>query len=1131
MMMTERDLFIAALQIEPAERTGLLDRECAHDPALRQRIERLLAAHAAAGSAFGQEDRTVEYQNTPVATAASDLAGAVIGGRYKLLERIGEGGMGAVWLAEQSVPVRRKVALKLVKPGMDSASVLARFEAERQALALMDHPNIAKVLDGGLTDNGRPYFVMEYVKGVPITEYCDAGRLTIDERLRLFAQVCQAVQHAHQKGIIHRDLKPSNVLVAPYDDHIVPKVIDFGLAKAMHQSLTERTLHTAHEVALGTPIYMSPEQAQLNNLDIDTRSDIYSLGVLLYELLTGTTPLEKKRFKEAAWDEIRRIIREEEPPRPSTRLSSAVTLPSLAACRHAEPSGLARSMRGDLDWIVMKALEKDRTRRYETANAFAADVLRHLSGEPVLAVPPSAGYRIRKFVRRHRTAVVTVTAFALLLVIGAVVSTWQAIAATRARAYAERQHIAAVSAKNAETAARMDALAERDRSARIAYASSINLAQREWADGNAARARSLLNATRPARPNDADLRGFEWHYLNRASRAALFTIATEGLDASRVVISPEIEWIAIARDPGLGQRGDIQLVDMRTRREIRVIPAERHFGTAIALNPTGGLLASCSEDNSIALWDTRTGAEKERLHAHKLRPQRVEFGANGNTLVSLASQSGLEGAMSEIKVWTLTDKPEVRMAIDVDDYLYNVTLSHDGQSLAAAGTGLRVWDVSTGKLSWTTEQTGAMTDVAFSPLGRLLVGSSFSGWIGIWDAAERRRTGTLAGHRSQIHRIVFRPDGKRLASAGRDQVIRIWDMQNSENAPQELRGHESEIWDVAYSKDGSRLASASMFDGVVHFWDPGRDQSAVALRNELSTPTLMPTFDVAFNRDGRTLAAAQGAGSVQSWDLASGSSLFRQDAKKHNGRNWVVFHPQSELLATLDEDRSIVLLSATSGERIRSFVDSKDTRACGAFSPDGRFLVTPSELKPLVHIWDVATGRPAGTLEGHTDVVTCLAFSPDGRTLASGGLDDTIRVWDFRERGQRLVYRGHSNGIICLAFDPNRQVMASADASRRLASTIHIWDASNGQKITELAGHSTFVRRLAFMPGGNRLASLGDDGVFKLWDLPTRRESLVLDLHRQGIALGSSPDGNRIATSGIEGKVIVLDGTPLPANP
>ena len=404
----------------------------------------------------GDPDQTAGYAPT------SEQPGTIIAGRYKLLEEIGQGGMGTVWAAEQTTPVRRKVALKLIKAGMDSRSVLARFEAERQALALMDHPNIAKVLDGGLTDSGRPYFVMEYVKGVPITEYCDATRLSVEERLNLFIQVCSALQHAHQKGIIHRDLKPSNILVAPYDDKPVPKVIDFGLAKAMHQSLTEKTLYTAHETVLGTPLYMSPEQAQLNNLDVDTRADIYSLGVLLYELLTGTTPLERQRFKEAAWDEIRRMIREEEPPRPSMRLSSTDTLPSLATFRHTEPAKLKKLVRGELDWIVMKALEKDRTRRYETASGFARDIQRYLDDEVVEARPPSTGYRIGKFVRRHKGQVIAAGLVLLALLAGIAGTTWGLIREARAKTRLaesldrEQKANADLSAANAKVQARYD---------------------------------------------------------------------------------------------------------------------------------------------------------------------------------------------------------------------------------------------------------------------------------------------------------------------------------------------------------------------------------------------------------------------------------------------------------------------------------------------------------------------------------------------------------------------------------------------------------------------------------------------------------------------------------------------------
>ncbi len=429
-------VFAAAVALEdPDERAAYLDQACAGDPALRGRVEALLRAHERAGHLLDRP-APVGPELTGAYTSGA-LPGTVLAGRYKLLEQIGEGGMGTVWVAEQTQPVRRKVALKLIKPGMDSKAVLARFEAERQALAVMDHPNIAKVLDGGATAAGRPFFVMEYVKGVPITEYCEAARLSVPQRLELFVQVCSAVQHAHQKGIIHRDLKPSNILVAPYDDKPVPKVIDFGLAKALHQPLTERTLHTAHETVLGTPLYMSPEQAQLNNLDVDTRSDVYSLGVLLYELLTGSTPLERRRFKEAAWEEVKRLIREEEPPKPSARLSSTDTLPSLAAGRQTEPARLTRLVRGELDWIVMKALEKDRSRRYQTASGFAADVQRHLAGEPVQAAPPGAGYRLRKLARRHRAALATAATVGLLLAAAAAVSTWQAVRASQQRQVAE----------------------------------------------------------------------------------------------------------------------------------------------------------------------------------------------------------------------------------------------------------------------------------------------------------------------------------------------------------------------------------------------------------------------------------------------------------------------------------------------------------------------------------------------------------------------------------------------------------------------------------------------------------------------------------------------------------------------
>ena len=446
--LSVKEIFTAAIGMEDStKRDAYLQDVCGDNDELRQRIERLVASEGQdQGQGLSPLDNMVEAFGPAVTVARPEAINETLGtndrdvaeprqiGPYKLLEQIGQGGFGTVYMAEQTAPVRRKVAVKILKPGMDSKEVITRFEAERQALAMMDHPNISRVIDGGTTETGRPYFVMELVRGVPVTEYCDEARLTTDERLELFIDICRAVQHAHQKGIIHRDLKPSNVLVTMHDDKAVPKVIDFGIAKAVNQQLTDRTLFTGYQQMLGTPLYMSPEQAQMSGIDVDTRSDVYSLGVMLYELLTGTTPFDRETMSKANFDDLRRMIREQEPPRPSTRVTTlkAEARTTMADRRRVDQRRVSDELRGELDWIVMKSLEKDRTRRYESASALAADLQRYLDDEPVLACPPSVTYRTSKFIRHHRVFLIAAALILLASVTGTIVSARQAIRAHEA---------------------------------------------------------------------------------------------------------------------------------------------------------------------------------------------------------------------------------------------------------------------------------------------------------------------------------------------------------------------------------------------------------------------------------------------------------------------------------------------------------------------------------------------------------------------------------------------------------------------------------------------------------------------------------------------------------------------------
>ena len=1102
-----------------AERSAYLDAVCGDDAVLRARVESLVKSHEEAGDFL--EVPAVGPDVTVEESPSIEGPGTKIG-RYELLELIGEGGMGLVYLAEQQEPLRRRVALKIVKLGMDTKQVIARFEAERQALALLDHTNIAHVFDAGTTKAGRPYFVMEYVEGVSITKYCDEQKLNIEERLELFKQVCEGVQHAHQKGIIHRDIKPSNILVSNHGDKAVPKIIDFGIAKAITQPLTEETFFTHEGQLLGTPEYMSPEQVDLATQDIDTRSDIYSLGVLLYVLLAGVLPFDRESLEHAGFAEIQRTIREDEPPLPSTRLTNlGKEAKVIAENRRTQIITLTRRLHRELEWIPMKAMRKDRTRRYRSASELADDIQNYLTGTPLIAGPESTIYRARKFVRKHAGSVATAALVAVIIVLGLVASTALSFRAENARkqeatARTQAEQAEKVADKQRELAEKQRELAEEQRKLaeeqrkiaeeqaeelrRALYVNSIQLASvdaKYYGGGTLYRARDLLRSC------PEDLRGWEWDRLNHILDESVRTLRGDSIVPMSLALSPN------GRDLAYGTYDrTVKICSTATGAEKITLRGHKGYVYAVAFRPDGKQIVSGSTDNMIKLWDARTGAELATLTGHQGSVFSVSFDSNGHRIVSGSSDG-------TIRMWDAKNGTELFTMSGHQGTVGCVAFSPDGKLVVSSGgwdKTIKIWDAASGaEVVNLAGDSKWVWPVVLSPDSRYIAFGGMDKAVKIWDVASGVEKSVMKGHIAAINSIGFTPEGKRVISASADGTIKVWDTATG-NEITTLRGHANGVGSIKLSPAGKEIYSAG-YDKMIKVWNPAIDRKLLMLTE------YFPHSRMIFSPDSKRIAAAVSRRVIVLWDVSSGAEVMSLKGDRDGIRS-IAFSPDGRQIASGYGDNTIEIWDIASGVKTMTLTGHNAPVFSLAFSPDGRRMVSGSDKE--IKVWDATSGGELVSFSGHDSRITALACSPDGKHIASCDFGGTIKVWEAGTGTESMVLKGGESAITSIAFSPDGKRIVSCGHY----SAVKIWDAANGNELMRLDEHTGTITSAAFSPDGKRIVSYGNEPAVKIWDANNGRELMHFYWPGKIYSAAFSPDGRTVGACSQYGIVLWESGTP-----